>query len=188
MPPTDDTLIESYRNGDEAAFKFLIERYVSPIYIFSRRMSGSSEDASDISQETFVKVWKTLPRYKMTNTFKAWIFAIARNTAIDKLRKKRISVFSEFETSEGRNSVLDTLGDPETLPATLIQKAEDKKLLDGAFVILPLEDREILTLHYSDEMTFEAIGKLLNKPLNTVKSKHRRALAKLKNYFEKTDE
>ena len=60
-------------------------------------------------------------------------------------------------------------------------------MVDGAMDSLPLEDREILTLHYQEEMTFEIIGKILKKPLNTVKSRHRRALAKLKKYLEETD-
>ena len=188
MEPTDDELIESYRSGNEQAFKALIERYVNPIYVFARRMSGNGEDASDVSQETFVKVWRTIDRYKLTGTFRAWIFAIARNTAIDRLRKKKVPVFSDFETTEGTNSLVDSLSDPETLPATLIKKAEDKGLLESGLSVLSVEDREILTLHYTEEMTFETIGKLLKKPLNTVKSRHRRALAKLKDYLEEWNE
>ena len=188
MEPTDDELVESYRKGNEQAFKTLIERYVNPIYVFARRMAGTGEDAEDVAQETFVKVWKTIDRYKLTGTFKAWIFAIARNTAIDKLRKKKVPVFSDFETAEGTNSLVDTLGDPETLPATLIKKAEDKGLLDSGLANIAPLDREILTLHYTEELTFEAIGKILKKPLNTVKSRHRRALAKLKDYLEEWNE
>ena len=188
MECTDDELISAFRAGDELAFKTLIERYVDPIYIFARRMCGTNEDAKDVSQETFVKVWKTLPRYKLTGTFKAWIFAIARNTAIDRLRKKKIPVFSDYDTAEGRNSLVDTLGDPDTLPETLIAKAEEKGVIEGALSKLPPEDREILALHYSEELTFEAIGKILKKPLNTVKSRHRRALAKLKDTLAEWNE
>lgn len=188
MEPTDDELISAYRQGDDQAFKVLIERYVNPIYAFARRMSGTAEDAEDVSQETFVKVWKTIDRYKLTGTFKAWIFAIARNTAIDRLRKKRIPVFSDFETAEGTNSVVDSMSDPDTLPVALIKKAEDKKLLDSGLAILPPEDREILALHYGEKLTFETIGTMLKKPLNTVKSRHRRALAKLRDYLEEWNE
>ena len=186
MEPTDDELIQRYRNGEGDAFDLLVGRYVDPIYSFVRRLSAA--DAEDISQETFVKAWKMLDRYKMTGTFKAWIFAIARNTAIDKLRKKKSQVFSDFEADDGSNALVDTLSDPETLPANLIKKAEDKGLLESGLATLPLEDREILTLHYSEEMTFDAIGELLKKPLNTVKSRHRRALLKLRDYLEEWNE
>ena len=182
MELTDDELVENYRTGDEAAFKALIERYVDPIYVFARRMTGTNADAEDVSQETFVKVWRMIDRYKLTGTFKAWI------SAIDRLRKKKVPVFSDFETAEGMNSLVDTLSDPETLPSTLIKKAEDKNLVESGLAALSVEDREILTLHYTEELTFEAIGKMLKKPLNTVKSKHRRALAKLKGYLEEWNE
>lgn len=187
MEKTDDELISEYRLGDEVAFKTLIERYMKPIYTFTFRMTGKQGEAEDITQETFVKVWQKLPKYKMTNTFKAWIFAIARNTAIDRLRKKRVALFSDYEDATGKNTFVENLTDPEMLPTKLIERAEQRGLLDKSLLGLDPGDREILTLHYGEDMTFEAIGKLVKKPLNTVKSRHRRALAKLREYFEKND-
>ena len=186
MEYSDDDLILQYRAGDQKAFDELVIRYLDQIYGFARRMTGNAGEAEDIAQETFVKVWKMLHRYRTTNTFKSWVFAIARNTAIDRLRKKKTPVFSDFENAEGKNSVTDTATDPDTIPEMLIEKAETKKLLDGALADLPPVDREILVLHYSDDLTFEAIGKILKKPLNTVKSRHRRALQRLRDYFEKS--
>ncbi len=186
MERTDDELITLHRSGDPEAFRTLVERYLDAIYAFARRMTGSPNEADDIAQETFVKIWKTLDRYRLTGTFRAWVFAVARNTAIDHLRKKKSAVFSDFENAEGKNTLTETLADPETLPETLLDRAEDKKLLDGALGELPEIDRQIMTLHYSEDMTFEAIGRALKKPLNTVKSRHRRALEKLREYFEKS--
>lgn len=184
MDSTDDELIAQYREGSEEAFAALMERYLKPIYGFSRRMAGAA-DAEDVVQETFVKVWRTLPRYKMTNTFRSWIFAIARNTAIDRLRKKKSAVFSDFEDATGRNSLLESLSDPELLPATLIERAEQKGLVERALAEIEPEDREILHLHYSEEMTFDAIGEIVKKPPNTVKSRHRRALMRMREFLEK---
>ena len=189
MEKTDDDLIQEYKDGNEEAFRTLIERYVNPLYGFAFRMSGKKKElAEDIVQETWIKVWKKISDYKIgSNTFKSWIFTITRNTTIDQLRKKKMPVVSDFDTEDGGNYLLDTTFDTETLPETLIEKAEQKHMVDGAMDSLPLEDREILTLHYQEEMTFEIIGKILKKPLNTVKSRHRRALAKLKKYLEETD-
>jgi RNA polymerase sigma-70 factor (ECF subfamily) len=186
MEKSDDELISEYRTGREDSLKILIERYSGPIYSFLRRMTGSPSDAEDIAQDTFVKVWRKLSAYHTNGTFKAWVFAIARNTAIDKLRKKRSAVFSDYEDATGKNALVESLHDPDTLPDTVLEKAEDKKLIDGALEELPAIDREILTLHYSEDMTFETIGKILKKPLNTVKSRHRRALAKLREFIEKS--
>ncbi len=184
MEKTDDELISEYQAGNANALNILIEKYTRPIYIFTYRMTGSSGEAEDITQETFVKIWRSLPKYKMTNTFRSLLFTIARNTALDHLRKKKMAVFSDFEDAEGNNFLTETLSDPETLPETLIEKAEQTKSLNKSLLQLSPEDREILLLHYEEDMTFETIGKVLNKPLNTVKSRHRRALAKLREQFE----
>lgn len=185
MEKTDDELISDYLSGNEPAFKTLTERYIGQIYRFTYRMTGDQSAAEDITQETFVKVWKNLHKYKMTNTFKSLLFTIAKNTTLDHLRKKKIPVFSQFEDSEGKNMLIETLGDPDTLPENLIKKAEQKGLLDECLKIVNPDDREILILHYQDEFTFETIGAILKKPLNTVKSRHRRALAKIRQFLEK---
>jgi RNA polymerase sigma-70 factor (ECF subfamily) len=188
MEKTDDELISEYRSGNEGALKILIERYTKPIYIFTFRMSGNQGEAEDITQETFVKMWRSLPKYKMTNTFRSLLFTIARNTALDHLRRKKVAVFSDFEDAEGNNFLTETLSDPETLPQTIIEKAEQTGSLNKSLLLLSPEDREILLLHYEQDMTFETIGTILQKPLNTVKSRHRRALAKLRESIEKQDE
>ena len=188
MEKTDEELILEYLSGEEEAFKILITRYTKPLYFFTYRMTGKAELSEDILQDVALKIWKTIGRYKIgSGTFKSWIFTIARNTTIDQLRKKKMPVISDFDTNDGHNYLMETVSDPETIPAKLIEKAEEKNMIDGAMQSLSLDEREILTLHYQEEMTFETIGKMLKKPLNTVKSRHRRAVMKLKKYLEETE-
>jgi len=185
---TDEELIEEYLSGNEDSFKSLITRYTKLLYFFAYRMTGKKELAEDIVQDTCLKIWKTISRYKIgSNTFKPWVFTIARNTTIDQLRKKKMPVVSDFDTKDGNNYLMETASDPDTIPTELIEKAEQKKMITGAMQSLSFEEREILTLHYQEEMTFEAIGKTLKKPLNTVKSRHRRAVLKLKKYLEENE-
>ncbi len=186
MEKTDDELIAEYISGNSQALQDLIERYSSSIYNFISKLTNRSEDTPDITQETFIKVWKMVDRYKMTNTFKSWIFTIARNTAIDKMRKKKSIAFSEFDDAEGKNWITETVADEAELPDSLIDKAIKNKLLDEALKTLSPSEKEILLLHYGEEMTFDSLGKMLKEPLNTIKSRHRRALAKLKEILEKT--
>jgi RNA polymerase sigma-70 factor (ECF subfamily) len=184
MEMTDDQLISSYRSGNGEDFKVLIDKYKNPIFLFALRMTGNKGDAEDVAQETFVKLWRTLERYREGANFKAWIFAIARNTAIDKLRKKKSNVFSDFDMEDGKNWITETFSDPDSIPEELIARAEQNNLLEKALAELPKPDQEILHLHYKEGFTFQNIGEILHKPLDTVKSRHHRALKKLRTYFE----
>ena len=96
-------------------------------------------------------------------------------------------VVSDFDTEDGHNYLMETIPDPETIPEKLIIRAEEKNMVEGALQSLTIDEREILTLHYQEEMTFEKIGEILKKPLNTVKSKHRRALLKLRSFLENNE-
>ena len=180
MQRDDEQLVFDYLNGDDNALNILINRYLKHIYNFVYRFSRNIQDTEDISQETFFKVWKNLDKFKQGGKFKTWLFTIARNTAFDLLRKKRNFVFSDFENSDGDNFFEENIPDPEPLQDELVSKIEEKKILDDAlYKISPLY-REVLILHYHEQFTFDEIGKILNKPLNTVKSQHRRGIVELK--------
>ncbi len=177
----DQQLINDYLGGNGEALAILIRRYLKPTYNFIYRRIGSQSDAEDITQETFVKVWKNLNKYRKGESVKTWIFQIAKNTAIDWLRKKKNIVFTDFEDETGKNPILETLSDQEPLPDALVLKLEDTKLLTALLEKLSPLYREVLVLHYKDHLTFDEIGKILEKSPDTVKSQHRRALIQLKN-------
>jgi RNA polymerase sigma-70 factor (ECF subfamily) len=183
---SDEEIILLYKNGDEEAFKELINRYTAPLYNFTARLSNKN-DASDIVQETFIKVWKNIKRFDSKKaSFKTWIFTVAKNTTTDFLRKKKSLLFTDMEkdNDEDINSFAENIPDESLLPDLVLQKLEDKQLLNKTLEKLRLGYREVLILHYQEDMTFEEIGEILNKPLNTVKSQHRRALIELRKLIE----
>ena len=178
MEENDAQLVSETILGKQGSFETLVTRYTTPIYNFAFRLTGNTQTAEDITQETFVKVWKNIKKYNSSQVFRAWIFTIARNTATDHLRKKATIPFSllggedqEFE---------DTLSDETILPDEMFAKIEDAKVLETFLEALPPDYRTVIILHYQENMTFDEIGKVLQKPLNTVKSHHRRALEKLR--------
>jgi RNA polymerase sigma-70 factor (ECF subfamily) len=179
---TDEEIVTLYKKGNQEAFKSLINRYISPLYNFTAYITNKN-DASDIVQETFIKVWKNINRFDYQKaSFKTWIFAIARNTAIDFSRKKKILLFGDINNNneENSSSFEENIPDENILPAEALQKLEDKEFLKNVLNKLNPSYKEILVLHYQEEMTFDEIGKILGKPLNTVKSQHRRAIIELR--------
>ncbi|MFA5840969.1 MAG: RNA polymerase sigma factor [Candidatus Paceibacterota bacterium] len=179
---TDEELIVLYKNDNEEAFKTLINRYITPLYNFSARLA-SKNSAPDIVQEIFIKAWKNIKKYDPSKaSFKTWIFIIAKNTITDFLRKKKSILFSDIqkENDEDVDSFAENIPDENLLPEEIVQKLEDSELLNKKLKELRSGYAEVLILHYQEEMTFEEIGKILDKPLNTIKSNHRRAILELR--------
>lgn len=174
MEISDTELIGTYLQGDEKAFRSIVSRYTRHIYNFVARLSGDREESHDLTQEVFVKVWKNIRRFDTSKNFKTWIFSIARNTTIDYLRKRKSIRFPERQ--EGDVSYEESLRDVEPLPDEIFSRAELARELEQALATLSKDDVTILFLHHDEEMTFEEIGEVLRVPMNTVKSRYRRAL------------
>lgn len=183
MEPDDKKLIEDYLEGDREALAELIQHNLKLVYRFVFRMVGDPQDAEEITQDTFVKLWRNIKKFNPEQNFRTWLLSIAHNTAIDLLRKRKSFVFSDFDTEEGLG-IEETIADSAPLPVEILIQAEEKKLLDGALAQLSVVHREVLALHYVEQLTFNEIRVILNKPLNTVKSHHRRALAALRKILE----
>lgn len=180
METEDKKLITDFLEGDADALALLIERNLKLVYRYAFRITRDTEDAEDITQETFVKLWKNIEKFDSDKNFRTWLLGIAHNTSIDLLRKRKSFVFSDFETSEGGNSITETIADPSPLAPEIFEQAEKRKLLDTALAKLPFMYREVLTLYFDEDLTFSEIGEILGKPLNTVKSQQRRALESLR--------
>lgn len=173
----DNFLIKKYLDGEENSLKMLIDKHTSSIYNFSKRFTDSS-CAEDITQDVFIKVWKNIDKFNFEKSqFKTWLFTIARNTITDYLRKKKYIAFSNLD---GEESFVDSIEDENILPDEVLQRFQDKELLLGKIEELPDNYKTVLTLYYVEDMTFKDIGEVLNKPLNTVKSYHYRALSLLR--------
>ncbi len=177
MEKSDEEKVLECRNGNDDYFRELVEKYASPVFNVCARLAGR-ENASDLTQDTFLKAWKHLKKFNPKKAcFKTWLFAIARNTATDYLRRKKIPSFSDLGTDE---EPFADLPDEELLPDEALAKIEDKKLLEQVLEKLPENYKAILVLYYQEEMTFKEIGEVMKMPLNTVKSSHRRALISLR--------
>lgn len=184
MEKTDSELIYNALEGDDTAFKELLERHLKRVYNFVYRLSGNTEESKDITQDTFVKIWKNLKKYKKEFSFKTWIINIAKNTTIDYLRKKKAFTFSDFDNIDSEESFEEKIVDTEPLADELFEKEENKILAEKILLKIPMQKRMIILMHINEELSFEEIAKILNKPTNTIKSQYRRALLELKKNIE----
>lgn len=185
MEYSDQQLIVQYLEGSEDAFAFLVKRHLDGVYNFAMRLSGDNLLAEDIAQETFVKAWKNLKKYDHEKNFKTWLFTIARNTTIDHLRKRKNVPFSLFENSAGENFFVDNIKDENPRADEIFAIALRKEVVEAALLELPPKYKEVFILHEGEDMTFAEIGKILDRPLDTVKSQYRRALLALKDLINK---
>ena len=178
---SDEDLIGAYLGGADNAFASLVQRHLKPLYSFVFRLVGSEKDAEDIVQETFIKAWKNLKNYsRQSSRFKTWLMYIARNTAIDYLRKKRHVPFSKLEGEDDTGSFAENLPDDTPLPDELFAHKADVEDLERAMSKLSPAYREVLSLYYGSDLTFEEISAVSGTSVNTLKSRHRRAVAELR--------
>lgn len=172
---TDGQLINQYLKGDEKSLEILIKKYLKQVYNFIYRYVNNSTDAEDIAQEVFVKMWKNLKKFDQNKSFKPWLFTIAKNTCFDFFKKKKFISLSLFEDYG------DKLVDPSTNPNKLINSLDAQQKIIPAMEKLSPQYRLVLHLYYHDQLNFREISEKLNESINTVKSRHRRALVLLKN-------
>jgi len=181
-PRSDQELIRAYRGGDDQALNILIQRHLAGVYRFLYRLVGEASTAEDLAQETFLKMWHNLRRYDTTRPFKAWLLAIARHTAVDYLRKKKPLTFSQLETEDGQG-LEETLADEQPLPPEILARADAAQLLADALATLNPQASAVVLMHETEELTFQEIAEAVDEPLNTVKSRYRRAILQLQKYL-----
>jgi RNA polymerase sigma-70 factor (ECF subfamily) len=182
--PADAELIQEARDGSDDALRQLVNRYLPSVYTFCMRYMGNSDDAQDAAQETFLKAWRNLGRFDTKKSFKTWLFAIAKNTATDIMRKRKSVVFSKFDNDDDSNVLTDTLTDTEPLPEELFDRALAAGEVQTALQTLKPRDRMLLSLRYDEELSFEDIAKIMKISANTIRSLHRRALMSLRAVLE----
>lgn len=160
--------ISRAQRGDVSAFSELVSRFQDRIYRFLVRLTRSQDDARDLTQETFLRAFQSLPRWTPDARFTTWLFRIARNLAFDLLRRhKRV----EFVSLEEDATIVDTAQGPDDV----LQTAQRLRLLEAALLRLPAEHREILLLREVEDMTYDDIADVLGLNLGTVKSRIARA-------------
>jgi RNA polymerase sigma factor (sigma-70 family) len=176
----DEALAALAAGGDAAAFEQLVRRHQSALVNFAFRMLGDRDDAADAVQQTFVQVYVNLPRARLDLAFRPWLYRIARNQCIDRLRQRRPSLPVEGDVDD---APVFELQDPEPLPEELLERRDLQRLLADAIGALPERYRAVVALRYVTDLTFAEIGATLGLPENTAKTFFQRAKALLRDHL-----
>ena len=182
LDPTDEALVRSVLSGDRDRFEHLVERYQTRLVNYLYRMVRNLEEAHDLSQEVFIRVYQALDRYDSQYRFSTWLFRVAQNAAIDVIRKRRIHLVPlTRRADEGSEATVD-LELPDGKPSALeaLQSRELDASIRAAIDSLPWEYRELILLRHYGELAYEEIAEVKAMPLGTVKNKLFRARQLLK--------
>lgn len=178
----DATLVARARDGDQAAFEEIYRRYDRRIFNTVLQVVRNDEDAADITQEAFVRAFRSLKNLRSDEAFTSWLFRIAINLSRNHLRSRphfRVESLDQFATSEDEEQELQ-IPDSTHDPARAIEHREMQAVVRRAVSQLSAPHREVITLHHLEGMRVDDIAKVLNCSVGTVKSRLSRARDELK--------
>jgi RNA polymerase sigma-70 factor, ECF subfamily len=177
----DRTLVERILGGDRDLFTTLVSRYERRLINYVYRITHRYEEAHDLAQEIFVKVYLALDRYDPKYQFSTWLFRIAQNSAIDALRKKSIAEVPLARPTEDEPSGKEReFADDGISPYRALKNKQLSSAIDEAVRKLPADYRELIQLRHFAELSYEEIATMKKLPLGTVKNKLFRARNLLK--------
>lgn len=176
----DKLLVEKSRAGDLDAFEELVKRYEGKVYTVAYRFVGNHADASDLAQETFVRVYQSLPGFRGESSFATWLYRIAANVCRDDLRKKqrrqKVSLDEIMEQPGGYAHPAST----DIGPEEAMEQLETRTAVQVCLNSLSEEHRLVLVMREVQGLSYEEIAAVLGCSLGTVKSRINRARQALK--------
>lgn len=186
----DESLLDSYRHGDAASFRKLVERYQRELFHFLVRFLGDRAAAEDVFQETFLKVHEAAANFDLERRFRPWLFTIAANTARDLIRSRARRPANALQTAgnagdEDQAQWIDFLPSHVEQPGEALDKTELAQRVRATVMDMPDSLRQILLLSYFEQFPYKDIGEILGIPLGTVKSRLHAAVGDFANRWKK---
>ena len=179
---SDAELIVKAISGREEGFEELVRRYQRPIVGYIYRMLGDYDASLDVSQEVFIKVYKSLDKYSSEYKFSTWLYRIAHNATIDHIRRNSQNLQSlETESEDGAYQM--QLESSAPTPEQNQERREWKSEIESVVKCLPSTYRELILLRHTQELSYDEIAEVTNLPLGTVKNRLFRAREMMREIF-----
>jgi len=169
---SDEELVSAVLDGDIDRFGDLVDRYQGRLVNYLYRLLRNLDEAHELAQEVFFKVYQALDRFDPKYRFSTWIFRVAQNAAIDQIRKRRLKLVSIHRQDDGEEEGRDwDLPSPNRGPYGDLRNVERGEAIQEAVEALPWEYRELIVMRHFGELSYDEIAKLKEMPLGTVKNK-----------------
>lgn len=174
MATNDQILISQIIAGDTNAFTLLVDRYKDLVFTLALRMLKNREEAEEVSQDTFIKTYRSLHKFKGDSKFSTWIYKVAYNSCLDQIKKnkKHLNNVEINEFTEHQVKTMDNAFD------ALVEE-ERNQLIQDCLQLLPSDDSFLLTLYYFEEQSLDEIANIVGLTANNVKVKIFRSRKKL---------
>lgn len=174
MTTNEEHIINQIIEGDTKAFAILVEQYKDLVFTLAIRMLKNREEAEEVSQDTFIKVYKSLGKFKGESKFSTWIYRVAYNTCLDRIKRNKRK-FDEVTIDEFTEHKIKTIDNA----LEKLEAFEQEQAIQECIQLLPSDDSFILTLFYFEELSLEEISKIVNVEANTLKVRLHRSRKKL---------
>jgi RNA polymerase sigma-70 factor (ECF subfamily) len=177
---SDEDLIEKFQRGDLYAYELIVKRYKDQLLNFVYRFLGNQEEAEDVVQETFLRVYRNRHAYQRVAKFSTWIYTIAGNLARTELRRRhrrRFFSLSSLGVDDKEYEISDEMLNPERHTNTVLSE----EIIQREINKLSDKFREVIILRDIQELSYEEISKIIRVPIGTVKSRVNRARLRLQN-------
>lgn len=182
----ESRLIDLCVAGNRDAYDGLIRLYEKDLYKYCYRLSGNEHMASDLYQDTWVKVMKNIGKYDPSLSFRNWLLSIATNAFRDSYRKKKRwdQRMLKYTSQEMKDKAFAALKDTSPLPLEEVEAAEQQAMVQKALLALNEKSRMVLTLFYFQQLSLEEMAVVLKVPVGTVKSRLHQAKKKMQQQLE----
>jgi len=178
---TDLDLVDRYKYGDEQAFEEIYQRYATMVYNLCFRLSGNPDEASDLSQEVFVRIFRHLAKFRGGSTLKTWIYRVTLNHCRSRLGRKR----PEPQPLTGpEGETVREIEDPRRNPEDRAVAESEGRLVAAALARLPGRFREAVTLRDLEDLSYQEIAAILRVRIGTVRSRIARGRERLRDVLE----
>ncbi|HIE52670.1 MAG TPA: sigma-70 family RNA polymerase sigma factor [Armatimonadetes bacterium] len=182
----DKELVARCQQGDRAAFDEIMARYESKVYNLAYRLLNNQDDAFDIAQEAFIRIYRGLSRFRGSSTLSTWIYRITLNLCLDELKRRKRRPLSETELQEDDTPepLLERVVDENSDPNVAVESQARQAIVQWALTQLPEHHRAVIVLYDLEGLSYTEIAEVLHTNVGTVKSRLNRARAALKELLQ----